>query len=100
MTGRAELDPLLCVKYARFASHLDRWHFKVIYFTLFIANLFLLFLGSFFYTKYVHLREKKILSISATWSDSLRASLSSASRRSEMVGSTANGQRIHTEAKM
>ncbi|KAG5965483.1 hypothetical protein E4U57_004066 [Claviceps arundinis] len=51
MTGRAELDPLLCVKYARFASHLDRWHFKVIYFTLFIANLFLLFLGSFFYTK-------------------------------------------------
>ncbi|KAG6119857.1 hypothetical protein E4U13_007210 [Claviceps humidiphila] len=51
MTGRAELDPLLCVKYARFASHLDRWHFKVIYFTLFIANLFLLFLGSFLYTK-------------------------------------------------
>ncbi|KAG5960956.1 hypothetical protein E4U58_004482 [Claviceps cyperi] len=51
MTGRAELDPLLCVKYARFASHLDRWHFKVIYFTLFIANLALLFLGSFLYTK-------------------------------------------------
>ncbi|KAG5973820.1 hypothetical protein E4U55_000266 [Claviceps digitariae] len=51
MTGRADLDPQLCLKYARFASHLDRWHFKVLYFSLFITNLLLLFFGSWLYTR-------------------------------------------------
>ncbi|KAG5923637.1 hypothetical protein E4U42_004904 [Claviceps africana] len=51
MPVRADLDPQLCLKYARFASHLDRWHFKVIYFSLFITNLMLLFFGSWLYTR-------------------------------------------------
>ncbi|OAA49224.1 hypothetical protein ISF_09436 [Cordyceps fumosorosea ARSEF 2679] len=40
-----------CLKYAQFASHLVRWQFKVIYWTLFISNLLLLFFGSFAYIK-------------------------------------------------
>ncbi|ATY65276.1 hypothetical protein A9K55_003903 [Cordyceps militaris] len=40
-----------CLKYAQFASHLDRWQFKVIYWTLFISNLLFLFFGSFAYIK-------------------------------------------------
>ncbi|KAJ4165894.1 hypothetical protein LMH87_007503 [Akanthomyces muscarius] len=40
-----------CLKYAQFASHLVRWQFKVIYWTLFITNLLLLFFGSFVYIK-------------------------------------------------
>ncbi|OAR02208.1 hypothetical protein LLEC1_01128, partial [Akanthomyces lecanii] len=40
-----------CLKYAHFASHLIRWQFKVIYWTLFITNLLLLFFGSFVYIK-------------------------------------------------
>ncbi|KAG6014595.1 hypothetical protein E4U54_005051 [Claviceps lovelessii] len=51
MPSRADLDPQLCVKYARFAAHLDRWHFKVLYFSLFITNLLLLFFGSWLYTR-------------------------------------------------
>ncbi|KAG6001482.1 hypothetical protein E4U21_004290 [Claviceps maximensis] len=51
MAVRPDLDPQLCIKYARFASHLDRWHFKVIYFSLFITNLLLLFFGSWLYTQ-------------------------------------------------
>ncbi|GAB0137668.1 hypothetical protein EsDP_00005925 [Epichloe bromicola] len=45
------IDPLLCDKYAQFASHLDRWHFKILYWTLFITNLLVLFFGSWLYTK-------------------------------------------------
>ncbi|GAO15368.1 uncharacterized protein UV8b_07072 [Ustilaginoidea virens] len=44
------IDPLLCHKYAQFAAHLDRWHFKVIYWTMFISNLLVLFFGSWVYT--------------------------------------------------
>ncbi|KAG5933554.1 hypothetical protein E4U53_000951 [Claviceps sorghi] len=51
MAVRTDLDSQLCLKYARFASHLDRWHFKVIYFSLFITNLLLLFFGSWLYTR-------------------------------------------------
>lgn len=40
-----------CLKYAQFASHLDLWQFKVIYWTLFISNLLFLFFGSFAYIK-------------------------------------------------
>lgn len=46
------IDPQLCHKYAQFASHLDRWHFKILYWTLFITNLLVLFFGSWLYTKY------------------------------------------------
>lgn len=48
-----KIDPQLCQKYAQFASHLDRWHFKILYWTLFITNLLVLFFGSWLYTKYV-----------------------------------------------
>ncbi|KAF1730551.1 hypothetical protein CRV24_010014 [Beauveria bassiana] len=40
-----------CLKYAQFTSHLGRWQFKVIYWTLFITNLLLLFFGSYVYIK-------------------------------------------------
>ena len=46
-------DPELCEKYAGFASHMVRWEFKIIYWTMFITNLFVLFLASWTYTKYV-----------------------------------------------
>ena len=46
-------DPELCEKYAQFASHLVRWQFKIIYWTLFITNLFVLFLASWTYIRYV-----------------------------------------------
>ncbi|KAL6849058.1 hypothetical protein ACO1O0_008588 [Amphichorda felina] len=44
-------DPSLCKKYAQFASHMVRWEFKIIYWTLFITNLFVLFLASWTFTK-------------------------------------------------
>ncbi|KAF4120615.1 hypothetical protein GMORB2_2618 [Geosmithia morbida] len=47
----SEPDPELCKKYAQFASHMVRWQFKVIYWTMFIANLFVLFLASWSFTK-------------------------------------------------
>ncbi|KAM3450318.1 hypothetical protein MY3296_006206 [Beauveria thailandica] len=40
-----------CLKYAQFTAHLGRWQFKVIYWTLFITNLLLLFFGSYIYIK-------------------------------------------------
>lgn len=46
-------DSARCLKYAQFASHMVRWQFKVIYWTLFIANLLILFFGSFVYIKCV-----------------------------------------------
>lgn len=44
-------DPELCEKYAQFASHMVRWQFKIIYWTLFISNLFVLFIASWTFTK-------------------------------------------------
>ena len=46
-----DVDPAKCVKYAHFASHMERWQFKIIYWSLFIANLAVLFIGSFVYIK-------------------------------------------------
>lgn len=43
----------LCLKYAQFAAHLVRWQFKIIYWCLFVTNLFVLFLASWTYTRYV-----------------------------------------------
>lgn len=51
MAVHTEVDPRLCQKYAQFASHLDRWHFKILYWTMFITNLLILFFGSWLYTK-------------------------------------------------
>ncbi|KAH6892931.1 hypothetical protein B0T10DRAFT_400105 [Thelonectria olida] len=48
---RAETDPELCERYAQFASHMVRWQFKIIYWTMFISNLFVLFLASWTYTR-------------------------------------------------
>lgn len=53
LSTRAETDPALCERYAQFASHMVRWEFKIIYWTLFISNLFVLFLASWAYTRYV-----------------------------------------------
>ncbi|KAK5994103.1 hypothetical protein PT974_07543 [Cladobotryum mycophilum] len=44
-------DEELCQKYAQFASHLDRWQFKVLYWFLFITNLMVLFIASWTYTR-------------------------------------------------
>jgi hypothetical protein len=48
-----EKDPELCEKYAQFASHMVRWQFKIIYWVMFMTNLFILFLASWTFTKYV-----------------------------------------------
>ncbi|KAF7561006.1 hypothetical protein G7046_g3140 [Stylonectria norvegica] len=46
-----EVNPELCRRYAQFASHMVRWQFKIIYWTLFITNLFVLFLASWTYIR-------------------------------------------------
>ncbi|KAH6988097.1 hypothetical protein BGZ61DRAFT_474675 [Ilyonectria robusta] len=48
---RQEISQELCERYAGFASHMVRWQFKIIYWTLFISNLFVLFLASWTYTR-------------------------------------------------
>lgn len=49
------VDPELCQRYAQFASSLDRWHFKIIYWIMFISNLLVLFMASWTYTRYFSL---------------------------------------------
>ncbi|GJC80101.1 hypothetical protein CT0861_08691 [Colletotrichum tofieldiae] len=44
-------DPVRCAHYARFASHLDRWQFDLLYWLLFVFNLFILFLAAWNYTR-------------------------------------------------
>ncbi|KAI8240891.1 hypothetical protein K4K57_000293 [Colletotrichum sp. SAR 10_99] len=44
-------DPIRCAHYARFASHLDRWQFDLLYWLLFVFNLFILFLAAWGYTR-------------------------------------------------
>lgn len=46
-------DPELCEQYAQFASHMVRWQFKIIYWSMFITNLFVLFLASWILIRYV-----------------------------------------------
>jgi hypothetical protein len=46
-----ERDEELCRHYAQFASHMVRWQFKIIYWSMFITNLFVLFLASWTFTK-------------------------------------------------
>jgi hypothetical protein len=46
-------DPVRCPYYAQFASDLERTHFDVIYWVLFIFNILLLFCASIVYMKYV-----------------------------------------------
>ncbi|KND91836.1 hypothetical protein TOPH_03306 [Tolypocladium ophioglossoides CBS 100239] len=53
MASQFKPDPELCHQYAQFASHMVRWQFKVIYWTMFITNLLVLFFASWLYTKYV-----------------------------------------------
>ena len=48
-----DVDPQLCEKYAQFASHMERWQLTIIYWTLFITNLIVLFFGSWMYIRYV-----------------------------------------------
>lgn len=36
----------LCQRYAQFASHMMRWQFKIIYWSMFMTNLVVLFLAS------------------------------------------------------
>jgi ABC-type maltose transport system permease subunit len=45
-------DDELCRKYAKFAADLDRWHFKIIYWFMFVLNLVILFIASWAYTRY------------------------------------------------
>lgn len=45
-------DEDLCQRYAQFASDLDRWHFKILYWFMFVLNLVILFIASWTYTKY------------------------------------------------
>ncbi|KAF4982994.1 hypothetical protein FZEAL_1495 [Fusarium zealandicum] len=49
--ARADIDPELCIKYAPFASHMVRWQFNIIYWTMFVANLAVLFAASWTYTR-------------------------------------------------
>ncbi|KAH6969219.1 hypothetical protein DER45DRAFT_497383 [Fusarium avenaceum] len=49
--SREEPNPELCVKYAHFASHMVRWQFKIIYWTLFVSNLLVLFIASWTYIR-------------------------------------------------
>ncbi|KAM4066343.1 hypothetical protein HRG_000457 [Hirsutella rhossiliensis] len=51
MVGHFEPDPELCRQYAQFASSLERWQFKSIYWAMFGTNLIILFLASWIYTK-------------------------------------------------
>ncbi|TDZ26226.1 hypothetical protein Cob_v001033 [Colletotrichum orbiculare MAFF 240422] len=44
-------DPVRCAHYARFASHLDRWQFDLLYWLLFVFNLFVLFFAAWAYTR-------------------------------------------------
>ncbi|KAL7784289.1 hypothetical protein V8C37DRAFT_413445 [Trichoderma ceciliae] len=44
-------DEELCKRYAQFASELDRWHFKIIYWFMFVLNLVILFIASWTYTR-------------------------------------------------
>ncbi|UKZ70957.1 uncharacterized protein TrAtP1_011925 [Trichoderma atroviride] len=44
-------DDKLCKRYAQFASDLDRWHFRIIYWFMFVLNLMILFVASWTYTK-------------------------------------------------
>ncbi|KFA63096.1 hypothetical protein S40285_05911 [Stachybotrys chlorohalonatus IBT 40285] len=44
-------DEALCQRYAQFASHMVRWQFKIIYWTMFVANLIVLFLASWVYMR-------------------------------------------------
>ncbi|KAL6897463.1 hypothetical protein GGI43DRAFT_385327 [Trichoderma evansii] len=44
-------DEDLCKQYAQFASDLDRWHFKIIYWFMFVLNLMILFIASWTYTQ-------------------------------------------------
>ena len=54
-------DEELCQQYAQFASHMVRWQFKIIYWTMFMSNLFVLFLASWTFTKFVTpLHEQRI----------------------------------------
>lgn len=53
MVGHFEPDPALCRQYAQFASNLDRWQFKIIYWAMFGTNLIILFLASWIYIKWV-----------------------------------------------
>jgi hypothetical protein len=53
-------DEELCQRYALFASHMVRWQFKIIYWTMFMTNLLVLFLASWTYIKSV--RPKFLLS--------------------------------------
>jgi hypothetical protein len=52
--ARSNNDPK-CIHYARFAAHLDRAHFDVIYWVLFIIVIFMLFAASFRYGRLVGL---------------------------------------------
>ncbi|KAJ4251883.1 hypothetical protein NW762_011180 [Fusarium torreyae] len=49
--SREEPNPELCVKYAHFASHMVRWQFKIIYWTMFVSNLLVLFIASWTYIR-------------------------------------------------
>ncbi|KAL2203186.1 hypothetical protein CC79DRAFT_1373332 [Sarocladium strictum] len=58
MASSFEPNEELCQKYAQFAAHLDRWHFKIIYWSLFITNLIVLFIASWTYTRGLDVLEK------------------------------------------
>ncbi|KAF3360371.1 hypothetical protein HYQ45_007798 [Verticillium longisporum] len=45
------IDPPRCAHYARFASHLERWQFDLVYWALFIFNLFILFGAAYGYSR-------------------------------------------------
>ncbi|CRK27303.1 hypothetical protein BN1723_003474 [Verticillium longisporum] len=45
------IDPPRCAHYAQFASHLERWQFDLVYWALFIFNLFILFGAAYGYSR-------------------------------------------------
>ncbi|RDA91821.1 hypothetical protein CP533_2815 [Ophiocordyceps camponoti-saundersi (nom. inval.)] len=51
MAGHFDPDPELCQQYAMFAASLQRRHFLILYWFMFIANLSILFFASWIYIK-------------------------------------------------
>ncbi|KAL6876285.1 hypothetical protein HDV57DRAFT_158061 [Trichoderma longibrachiatum] len=58
MAQAFERDDELCRKYAKFAADLDRWHFKIIYWFMFVLNLVILFIASWTYTRSQDMNEQ------------------------------------------
>ncbi|KHN98365.1 uncharacterized protein MAM_03489 [Metarhizium album ARSEF 1941] len=51
MASSFHFDAQLCKEHVQFASYLEKWNFRIIYWTMFAVNLIVLFFGSWVYSK-------------------------------------------------